>query len=80
MFQCEVCADNILRKKKGEVLIRQGGAVIRHVYLFFNCEIPQGGAKCADWESLVPLELLPSDLSGTGNTLIPSLLRWTAWY
>ena len=78
LFQCETMSSaDVLKRHKGEVLIREGRVVIRNVFLFFNCAIKQGAPKGADYGLLQSLELLPFEL---GRSLKYDPRRPTPWH
>ena len=58
VLQCGVNPGTVKSRRRGEVMVKSGDVVIRSVLLFFNCAIPEGGAKCADCKELESLELL----------------------
>ena len=77
VLQCEVNPGTVKRRRKGEVMVKSGDVVIRSVLFFFNCEIAQGGPKCADWRECEMLELLPFHIRESQLTFTP--LRRSAW-
>ena len=77
LFQCETSSLDVIKRHKGEVLVRGCHLVIRNVFLYYNCAIEKGAPKCADSQLAQDLELLPFV---PGQSLNFSPLRSSTWY
>ena len=80
VLECDIARSAVLkhRRRTGEILVCEGGVLIRNVLLFFfNCGIRKGYPKGADHLKLEALELLPFQI---GDSLSFDPKRKSTWY